>query len=147
MRVAALLLASTALLAAGCNAPDNGLTASSYEMHLAGVPSAPMAPGTMFNVTVDGRMGMGMGMHRMTSDHIGAHFWNRTMMDPTAALGDAMSCAHRGGEMPGQYTAMCTAPMEPGTYHLRAHARMADGHQDHGGMHHYWSGEQTFTVA
>lgn len=149
MRLAAVLLASIALLTAGCSTPDDGddddmmpMGPGSYRMELSGMPSGPMAPGQMFNVSVRAMSGMS-GMHAMTSDHIGAHYWNTTMMDPTAGLGNATTCMHTGGAMPGQHTAQCTAPMEPGTYHLRSHARMAD---DAGQMHHWWSDEQTFTV-
>lgn len=135
-----------ALALAGCNSPDDSdaLDADSYSMLLSGMPSGPVAPGSMFNVTVEGRMGSGMGMHERMSDHIGAHFWNMTHGDPTGALGSAVTCIHSAGELPGTYRAQCTAPMEPGTYHLRAHARMAGQGSM---MHHWWSDEQTFTVA
>ena len=144
MRSAPLLLVASLLLA-GCSSAgdDPPVSASTYRMSLAGVPSEAVAPGSTFNVSVEGHMGMGMGMHRMTSDHIGAHFWNQTMMDPTARIGDSTACVHRTGELPGQFTAACTAPMQAGTYHLRAHSRMMDGSQ----MHNYWSDEQSFTVA
>lgn len=143
--------ATLAFLLAGCTATDTTDTADvalpmgpgSYQVQLSGMPTTPLSPGAVFNVSVQGMAGM-QGMHAMMSDHIGAHFWNDTMMDPTAAVPSATSCAHTGGSMPGNFTARCTAPMEPGTYHLRAHARMMDeGSQ----MHHYWSAEQTFTVA
>ena len=136
----------TALLA-GCADPDDAddLSAATYQMNLEGMPTTPMAPGETFNVTVRGMMGGGVGMHRMDSDHIGAHFWNMSVMDPTGMLGNATTCAHTGGEMPGEFGAMCTAPMEPGTYYLRAHARMDDGHAH--GLHHYWGGEMPFTIA
>ena len=136
----------TALLA-GCADPDDtdDLGASTYQMQLQGMPTAPLDPGETFNVTVRSMMGTGMGMHRMDSDHIGAHFWNMTVMDPTGMLGNAATCAHTAGEVPGEHRAMCTAPMEPGTYYLHTHARMEDGHAH--GMHHYWGDETPFTVS
>ena len=154
MRLAATLLLTTAILA-GCATPDGPresddghghaeMGADSFRMQLSGMPSGPMAPGARFNVTVQATHGMGHeGMGAMASDHIGAHFWNTTMMDPTAGIGDSTACVHRSGEMPGQFTAVCTAPMQAGTYHIRAHSRMMDGGQ----MHNYWSDEQSFTVA
>lgn len=143
MRSAALLV--VALLLAGCSSAneDTPISASTYRMSLAGVPSDPVAPGSMFNVSVEGHMGMGMAMHRMTSDHIGAHFWNMTVADPTAGIGSSTACVHQTGEMPAAFTAKCTAPMQPGTYHLRAHTRMMDGNV----THNFWSDAQTFTVA
>ena len=128
---------------AGTAGDDEGLTSSTYAMHLEGMPDGPVAPGATFNVTVQGRMGAGMGMHRMLTDHVGAHFWNRSAMDPTAMLGNATTCSHGAGEMPMEVQATCRAPMEPGTYYLRAHARMPGDD----GMHHYWGDERTFTVA
>ena len=140
------VLATLALLPllAGCMSPaaEDVLDDSSYHMQLLGMPTGPVAPGARFNVTVKAMAGSAGHMHG--SDHIGAHFWNMTKMDPTGALGNASTCAHRAGEMPGEYTAMCTAPMQAGTYHIRGHARMMDGG---GQMHHYWSDEQTFTVS
>lgn len=157
MRFAAPLLLA-AILVAGCSSsPSNGSGSSTsgthgmmmsmgpgtYHMQLSGVPSAPMAPGHAFNVTVTAQMGAGMAMMAHASDHIGAHFWNRTVSDPTANTGNATSCTHSAGDMPGSYQAMCTAPAAPGTYHIRAHARI----MDNGTMRHWWSDEQTFTVA
>lgn len=153
MRGAPLLaLASLVAVAlAGCAAddpPDDsdghgmGMHSGSYRMELDGMPMEPMAPGNMFNVTVRAMAGMS-GMHPMASDHIGAHFWNRSMADPTGALGNATTCQHRAAEAPGEWTAQCTAPMQPGTYHLRSHMRMMD---DAGTMHHWWSDERSFTV-
>lgn len=144
------LVAATlvALALAGCaGADDDGdhmmeMGPDSFQMSMSGMPNGAMAPGHKFNVSVEG-MAMMSGM-RGTSDHMGAHFWNATMSDPTGSLGNSTACAHRGGEMPGRFTAMCTAPMQPGTYHLRGHMRMTD---DAGAMHHYWSDEQTFTVS
>ena len=140
------VLATLALLPllAGCMATDTDdvLDEDSYHMQLSGMPMGPVAPGAKFNVTVKAMDGGAGHMH--TSDHIGAHFWNATQADPTGALMSAMTCAHRGGDLPGTYEAMCTAPMAPGTYHLRSHARMSD---DDAMMHHWWSDEQTFTVA
>lgn len=149
MRPRQALLAAvlvTALLA-GCADPDGpeDLGASTYQMQLEGMPTTPIAPGETFNVTVRGMMGSGMGMHRMSSDHIGAHMWNMSATDPTGMLDNATTCAHTGGEMPGEFQATCTAPMQPGTYYMRAHARMTDGHEH--GLHHYWGDEETFTVS
>lgn len=144
----AIPLLALGLLLAGCSADDGDdewrMGPGSYHMQLSGMPAGPMAPGQMFNVSVHAGMGAGMGMHRMSSDHIGAHFWNQSMMDPTAGLGNATTCQHRAAEAPGEWTATCTAPMQPGTYHLRSHMRMAD---EDGQLHHWWSDEQTFTVA
>lgn len=163
MRFLASLL-GLALFLAGCNSPDEDaddgmgmgdgmgmddgmgmmdMGPGSYRMMLSGVPMEPMAPGAKFNVTVQAMAGM-QGMHAMPSDHIGAHHWNITQADPSAALANATACAHQAGDLPGTYTALCQAPMQPGTYHLRAHARMMDSDQQ---MHHWWSDEQTFTVA
>ncbi|MFA5943934.1 MAG: hypothetical protein WC876_05665 [Candidatus Thermoplasmatota archaeon] len=152
MRIAALLLIAT-ILAAGCTSTNDAddadsndmmaLASGSYQMQLSGMPTAPLSPGQMFNVTVQAMAGMG-GMHSMMSDHIGAHYWNMTLADPTGALGNATTCAHRTADAPGTYTAQCQAPMQAGTYHLRSHMRMMDDEQM---MHHWWSDEQTFTVA
>lgn len=138
-------LALLAAAFAGCTDPDEDdqmmMGPGSYHMDMSGMPTMPMSPGEKFNVTVMAQAGMA-GMHG-TSDHIGAHMWNRSIADPTGMLGNATSCAHTGGEMPGEYRAQCTAPMQPGTYYLRAHARMMD---DDGQMHHWWGDERSFTV-
>jgi hypothetical protein len=153
------LLLAVAVLVAGCSSPPpkgdgtsttdtHGMTMAmgpdTYRMQLSGVPSAAMAPGHAFNVTVTAQMGPGMSMASHASDHIGAHFWNRTVSDPTANVGNATSCAHTSGDLPGSYTAACTAPAAPGTYRIRAHARITDAD---GTKHNWWSDEQTFTVA
>lgn len=159
MRLAAPLLAALVLAAAGCTTPaddsdsdgshmmsSSGMMSmgpGTYHMQLSGLPGSAVAPGTVFNVTVTAQMGTGMAMAHHASDHIGAHFWNRTVSDPTANTGNATSCAHRAGDLPGSYEAACTAPAVPGTYHIRAHARISDN----GTMRHWWSDEQTFTVA
>lgn len=143
MRLLALALLPMLALA-GCtsNEPE-ALDADAYEMELSGMPSGPMAPGSKFNVTVQAHEAhAGHGMHM--SDHIGAHFWNATQADPTGALASSTACAHTGGNLPGTHRAQCTAPLQPGTYHIRAHARMAG---DDGMMLHWWGDEHTFTVA
>lgn len=141
------VLATLALLPllAGCTSTNahDPLDEGSYHMQLGGMPTGPVAPGAKFNVTVQAMAGHGGG-HMHSSDHIGAHFWNMTQADPTGALTAATTCVHRGGDLPGTYQAMCTAPMAPGTYYLRSHARMSD---DDAVMHHWWSDEQSFTVA
>jgi hypothetical protein len=156
MRLPALLLLA-AIVAAGCTSPsddadDAHQTTSSggmpmgpdtYRMQLSGVPSAPMAPGTLFNVTVTAQMGPGMMAAQHASDHIGAHFWNRTVSDPTPNVANGTACSHRAGDLPGSYEAACTAPAAPGTYRIRAHARI----NDDGTMRNWWSDEQSFTVA
>ena len=118
MRVPVTAPLLLALALAGCTAADGDgshedpaeLAATTYAMHVEGMPTAPVAPGSTFNVTVRGTMGSGMGMHRMTTDHVGAHFWNMSVMDPTGKLADAKACSHTGGEMPMEAKAMCTAP-------------------------------------
>jgi hypothetical protein len=157
MRLAAPLLLA-AILVAGCSsAPSDGGSSSTsgthammasmgpgtYRMQLSGVPSAPMAPGQTFNVTVTAQMGPGMSMMSRSSDHIGAHFWNRTVSDPNASLGNATSCSHRAGDLPGSYEAACTAPTAAGVYHIRAHSRITENAT----KYNWWSDEQTFTVA
>lgn len=150
MRFAApVALALVAL--AGCTTPADDdphmhqMGAGSFHMTLSGVPEMPMAPGEMFNVTVMAQHGAGLeGMDARMTDHIGAHFWNMSMEDPTAGLSHATTCAHTAGEVPGTYTALCQAPMEPGTYHIRSHMRMMDEEKV---THQWWSGEHTFTVA
>lgn len=140
--LAAVLL--TAVLA-GCADPDddNGMMMGpdSYHMELSGMPMTPMAPGAMFNVTVRSTA-QHEQMHGKMSDHIGAHMWNGTQSDPTAAFAASTGCVHTGGEVPGTYTARCTAPMQAGMYYVRAHTRMMED----GTTHNYWSDEQTFTV-
>jgi hypothetical protein len=149
-----LLLA--AIVAAGCTSPSDDADGShtmtssgmmsmgpdTYRMQLSGVPAA-VAPGATFNVTVTAQMGTGMMAVHHASDHIGAHFWNRTVSDPTASVANGTACSHRSGDLPGSYEATCTAPMAVGTYHIRAHARI----NDDGTMRHWWSDEQVFTVA
>lgn len=135
-----------ALALAGCasGADDHHhmMDGDSFHMTMMGMPSGPMAPGQPFNVTVRAMAGH-EDMHG-TSDHIGAHMWNMSVADPTAGLGNATACQHTGGDLPGEYRVQCTAPMQPGTYHVRAHARMMD---DDGAMHHWWGPEHSFTVA
>lgn len=149
-RTLLLGLALFAATLAGCTDPDAGdgtgddgmMGPGSFHMSMSGMPAGPMAPGQKFNLTVMAQAGMA-GMHG-TSDHIGAHMWNMSVSDPTGNLAGAMSCAHTGGDLPGEHRAQCTAPMEPGTYYMRAHARVTDGHEH--GMHHYWGDETSFTV-
>ena len=150
MRLAALL-ATTTFLFAGCTTADDdghhmhALDADSFHMSLSGVPMGPMAPGQMFNVTVMAQHGPGLeDMDAMMTEHVGAHFWNMTVTDPSGSLANAMTCAHQAAEAPGTYTALCQAPMQAGAYHIRSHMRMMD---DAEVMHHWWSDEQTFTVA
>jgi hypothetical protein len=143
------LLAAAVLsaLLAGCADPDDGsdddmpMGPGTYGMHLSGVPTMPMSPGQMFNVTVQSSTEH-QQMHGMMSDHIGAHMWNSTQSDPNAAFAASTGCVHTTGEVPGTFTARCTAPMQAGVYYIRAHTRMMQG-----GTHNYWSDEQTFTVA
>lgn len=146
--LAAVILSS---FLAGCADPDDGdddgmdgmpMGPDSYDMHLSGVPTMPMSPGHKFNVTVQSTTDH-QQMHGMMSDHIGAHMWNHTQSDPTAAFAASTGCVHTTGTVPGTFTAQCTAPMEAGVHYIRAHTRM----MDNGTMHHYWSDEQTFTVA
>lgn len=137
-----------ALLTAGCASTTDdhhemAMGPDTYHMLLSGVPAMPMAPNATFNVTVQAEMGMGMAMAHHASDHIGAHFWNRTVSDPTANVTNGTACAHRVGDLPGTFEATCKAPLMPGVYHIRAHSRISDN----GTMHHWWSDEQTFTVA
>jgi hypothetical protein len=145
---AALLLAAS-ILAAGCASPgtdDDGpgtLGPQTYSMRLSGMPSAPVSGGDTFDVTVQASMGQDMGMVRRTSDHIGAHFWNRTVADPTAGIGNSTACTHRTGDLPGTHSATCTAPLQPGSYRIRAHTRVIEN----GTTYHWWGDEETFTVA
>jgi hypothetical protein len=147
MRLLLCVATLSTLALAGCTANDGHddltLGPGSFHMQLTGMPSGPVAPGQMFNVSVQA-MAAHRGMHDHMSDHIGAHFWNQTHSDPTGALAQSTGCAHTGGSLPGEYRIQCTAPMQPGMYYLRAHARMAD---DGGMMHHWWGDEATFTVA
>lgn len=137
----------TAMLA-GCTDRDNNdddgampMGSDSYHMQLSNVPVTPMSPGHMFNVTVQSSS-QHQQMHGKMSDHIGAHFWNETQSDPTGAFNASKGCVHTGGEVPGTFTAQCTAPTQAGVYYIRAHTRMMEG----GATHHYWSDEQSFTV-
>jgi hypothetical protein len=132
------------LTMAGCASDDDPvLGPDSYRMQMTGLPSGPLSPGQMFNLSVEAVAGH-HGMHEHMSDHIGAHYWSMPQSDPTGALGNSTACAHTGGTLPGQHQARCTAPMEPGTYSIRAHARMMD---EAGMTHHWWGDEATFTVA
>lgn len=145
MRILAAGSLTLLFLFAGCTATPAAppLSAETYHMDMNGVPVSPVAPGSTFDVSVMSSMGSGMRMHRMDSDHMGAHFWNRTAADPTADLGNSTACVHRTGEMPSSFTATCTAPMLAGTYHIRAHARI----MENGTMYNWWGTEQMFTVA
>lgn len=146
MRPSPALLAAAlvATFAAGCAAPEHGhtLDAESFSLELDGVPSRVLAPGESFDATV--RSTAADGDLHATSDHVGAHFWNATVADPTDELPSARSCTHQGGELPGESGTRCTAPIEPGTYHVRAHARVT---LEDGSQVHWWGEGRTFSVA
>ena len=142
MRTPALL--ATLLLLAGCSDPpadddhaDHPLDADTYAITLADLPVLPVPAGTgfTFNSTITGDV-------QHASDHIGAHFGNRTTTEPSTAVYN-MTCAHTGGTLPGRFQVTCTAPAQPGVHYLRGHARIIDGTV----THHWWSDEATFTVA
>ena len=153
-----LLLALLTALAAGCTeAEDHGgsgdgdghgddghghgheLGADAFQLTFAGVPST-LAPNATFQGTLTVRSSSG---EHGTSDHVGAHFWNATQADPTAAIGSSTACTHRQGntELPGSFNIECTAPATPGTYHVYGHVRISGGTTLN-----WWSAPSTFTV-
>ncbi|HUR24418.1 MAG TPA: hypothetical protein VM327_00195 [Candidatus Thermoplasmatota archaeon] len=134
---------------AGCSStPDAGApsststsaspdpTADSYMVMVMGFPTTPVARNSTFTFTdhVSGDV-------TRTSDHIGAHFGPVTAPVPSTTI-YTTACNHTHGDLPGLYEVTCTAPANPGTYHLRGHARIttASGPVD------WWSDELTFTV-
>jgi hypothetical protein len=147
MRSVFLTALFTAFFLAGCSAEeDDGadedgdhdhMDEHTYMLHMSDVP-ATVAPGAQFEI--ENMIG---GHLEATSDHIGAHFWNATQAHPTENLATSTACVHQAGDMPATYMVTCTAPMEPGTYYIRAHARG----MEHDETFHWWSDEESFVVA
>lgn len=153
-----LLVAASVLLLAGCSStpatpapsssaaapatssasPAPAVDASTYTITLQGFPTGTVAAGSTFNFT-----DVVHGAVTHASDHIGAHFGLNSTTTPSTAIYN-MTCVHTIGNLPGSFPVSCHAPMAPGTYYLRGHARItkADSTQVS-----WWSAEQTFTVA
>lgn len=66
------------------------------------------------------------GESEVTSDHIGAHYWNEPTDDPTADFANqAGACQHHNGDVPGVFTVTCTWS-DPGIYHVYGHLRLGE---------------------
>ena len=139
-----VLVVLLAGLLAGCSSPkddddtgaENALDSATYSITVSDMPAIVLANATFrFNSTISGGP-----VH--ASDHIGAHFGNKTTTEPSTATYD-VSCAHTGGDLPGKYQVTCTAPAKTGVHYLRGHARITQGET----VVNWWSPETTFTVA
>ena len=148
MRPHAIAAVLGLVLLAGCSSPDDGgepdVTPtptvpgeSDYTITLSDLPVAPLEAGAQFsfNSTISGNT-------TRSSDHIGAHFGNKTSSAPSTTVYN-VACVHTPGQLPGRYMVTCTAPQEAGTYFLRGHARITTG----SAQVNWWSSEATFTVA
>ena len=145
MRFASVLTTTLVLLLAGCSdtkdddtgGEDHPLDSATYAIALSDVPALPVIAGQPFhfNSTITGD-------ETHASDHIGAHFGNKTTTEPSTAVYN-VTCAHQAGNLPGKYQVTCTAPMQPGVYYLRGHARITEGAT----VVNWWSPETTITVA
>lgn len=110
-----------------------------YTINLTGVPSTAQASSQNFTFTMAIQ-----GTENVTSDHIGAHFWNATTSAPTAANA-AGACSHVAGAAIDTFTVTCQiahAGVTPGTYYLRGHLRITEG----GSQVNFWSSEHEVTV-
>jgi hypothetical protein len=125
---------SSSSTSASVPAPDS----SSYTITLEGFPTAPVQPGA--NITFQDVV---HGAATRYSDHIGAHFGKNSTLQPSTTAYN-ITCVHTTGDLPGIFGVTCHAPMTPGVYYLRGHARITkpDGTQVS-----WWSDERAFTVA
>jgi hypothetical protein len=142
-----LILFAAAL--AGCSESPVGISegpsstsmpapsASSYTITLVGFPATPIPANTTFTFTDHIT-----GDATRTSDHIGAHFGANSTESPSTTAYPS-TCRHTPGDLPGDYEVTCTAPVLPGAYFLRGHARIGQGNETVS----WWSAEQPFTVA
>lgn len=134
------------LLLAGCSQSKDSdgegdgppaADAASYTIMLSEFPVAPLEGGQEFpfNSTISG------GIER-ASDHIGAHFGPNSTTAPSTTAYPSV-CPHSIGQLPGTFQVTCAAPLNPGVYYLRGHARITYGNESVN----WWSAETTFTVA
>jgi hypothetical protein len=137
-----ILLACTAL--AGCTVGDgDGTTTTTptqdYEIEASNVPETAQA-GVPFSYHLD------IQGPPQNTPHIGGHFWNSTVPtpDPTSAEHTALrkSCEHQAGDVPGDFTIMCTIE-EEGEHILYGHAQVTVGDV----TRNLWDGPFTITVA
>jgi hypothetical protein len=116
MRTAIVALSLVTLLLAGCASQHEE---ESFTLTVNDLPARTMAGGTismMLNI---------QGSPEVTSDHIGAHYWNFTTTDPTADFtAQAGACKHVEGSAtaPGAFPVSCTFE-KPGVYYVHGHMR------------------------
>ena len=142
---AAVLAVPLLLLLAGCASKNSSDTtspppapdANSYTVTLSNLPTAPLEAGQTFrfNSTIAGAV-------ERASDHIGAHMGRNSTTAPTTTA-YPIACQHQSGQLPGTYEITCAAPMEPGVYYFRGHARITTANNT---AVNWWSSEASFTV-
>lgn len=111
-----------------------------YTLAVSGIPTNAQTSGGNFSFQVNIS-----GTDNVTTDHIGAHFWNASETNPTIQNA-AGACAHIASGAVGNYTISCSitnpGALAPHDYYLRGHLRIVEG----GTTLEWWSPEQKVTV-
>lgn len=115
--------------------------ARAFNLTVTNMPTAPQVSKGNFTFTLTIN-----GTENVTSDHIGAHFWNATTETPTVA-NSAGACAHLPGETGavGTFTVTCSIENKetgPKDFFLRGHVRVTEG----GSALNFWSTEQKVSI-
>lgn len=95
-----------------------------YNITVANAPTAPVTSGSNFTIQLQVA-----GADNVTTDHLGAHYWNLTKADPTFESIDG-SCEHLATGAVGKYDIKCAitnSGLAPKDYYLRGHLRITEG--------------------
>jgi hypothetical protein len=116
-----------------------------FTLETSGFPATPQTNNQSFSFTLYLN-----GTQNVTTDHIGAHYWNATNAEPTTANATG-ACDHQAGGSTGVYAITCKIPYAgtggplsatPQIVYVRAHLRVTDG----GTALSWWGPEQAVTV-
>ena len=110
-----------------------------YNLTLSGVPTAPVGSGSNFTIQLQI-----VGTDNVTTDHLGAHFWNLTKDNPTLDTAQG-ACEHLNTGAVGKYTVTCNITNDGVTvkdHYLRGHLRIVEG----GTTLQWWSPEVKVSI-
>lgn len=113
--------------------------ARAFTLNLTGAPSTPPLGNSSFTLTLAIN-----GTENVTSDHIGAHWFNTTTADPTVAT-SAGACTHVTGPSVNTHAIECKIPntgAAPRAVQVYGHLRIVEG----GITLDWWSGPVEVTI-